>query len=177
MQTVAQRRAVRTRMPGGVGGVAPRGVPPIPIKHLRWSRPICANPALAARGHEARDRNRAAQVAPDLARLEASLYQFAFMIVNQRIIILTRAGPRKWGPAIESSTEAQDSNPQSPGDGDRSPRRPRDHARHPGAFAPGAKERLGAPDAPRTKALFSFSGNARDLSGGSDGSAGQMPGR
>jgi hypothetical protein len=37
-----------------------------------------------------------------------------------------------------------------------------------GPFAPGAKERLGARMQARTKALFSFSGNARDLSGGSD---------
>ena len=82
----------------GRGGTA--RCPPIPIKHLRWSRPICANPALAARGHEARDRNRAAQAAPDLARREASLYQFAFIIVNQRIIILTKAGrPKVAAPA------------------------------------------------------------------------------
>jgi hypothetical protein len=36
----------------------------------------------------------AIQVAPDLARLEASLYRFALIIVNEGIIILTKEGPK-----------------------------------------------------------------------------------
>jgi hypothetical protein len=47
----------------------------------------------------------------DLARRGVSLYQFTFIIVNQRIITLTKV-----------LTEVQESNPRSPSEGDRSPR-------------------------------------------------------